>query len=429
MIEPRTIHLARRGALSVLLLVLCLVAAPVVEADAGSKLITSLKRALKRGDDAERSAAVNDIGRMNGRLTDAQAKTAAITLRKGLEEEESQAIRRLMIRALARFKNTHAWLPVIWASTEDRDPEIRKQAREELLSAEGDFVKVMRKLLAEETSQAFRGELLLILRDRRKPDAIPLLLDSLEDKSPIVRSAAAEALEATTGQAFGYDPRIWRKWYKGWLKTRPKESGPSVTTGGRAKEPPPHVSRRLHPKFYGLPLTSKDIVFVVDISGSVGSGGVQRAKQQLIEAVALLASDVHVAAIFFSDKVHMWKQGQMVLASPTNKEDLVKFLRGLKPGRKTDVYTPLNAGLKILEHRVRAKQEAGEPIREAVAMITVSDGQNNMNAMPPRVVADKIDRLDQSATVLHSVVLGTKDSALMAAIARLGSGHYIRAEP
>ena len=51
-----------------------------------------------------------------------------------------------------------------------------------------------------------------------------------------------------------------------------------------------------------------------------------------------------------------------------------------------------------------------------------------MNATPPRIVADKLDRLDPLLTVLHSVVLGSKDSPLMAAIARMGGGHYIRAQ-
>ena len=418
-----------RGLLAVLLLLGTLPASEARAADQGKQLLTNLKRALKKGDEEARSQAVNDVGRMNGQLNDSQAKVAAMALRTALEQESSQAVRRLMIRALARFKNTHAWLPVIWASCEDRDPVIRDQARQELLSGGGDFLDVMKRLMAEETSQAFRADLLLILRDRRRPDAIPLLLDSLEDKSPIVRSAAAEALEAITGQAYGYEAEPWRRWYSGWLKARPETTGPSVSTGGRVEEPAAHVSKRLHPNYYGLLLTSKDIVFVVDISGSVGSGGVARAKKRLAEAVALLASDVHIAAIFFSDTVHMWKKAQMVLASPTNKEDLLKFLRGLKPGRRTDVYTPLNAGLKIVERRVRAKREAKEVIREAVAMITVSDGQNNMNAMPPRIVADKIDRLDPGATVLHSVVLGTKDSRLMAAIARLGGGHYLRVAP
>ena len=106
----------------------------------------------------------------------------------------------------------------------------------------------------------------------------------------------------------------------------------------------------------------------------------------------------------------------------------MKFLRGLKPGRRTDVYQPLNAGLKIVDHRVTAKRDAKEAFREPVTMITVSDGRDNVAAIPPRIIADKLDRLDPALSALHCVVLGTKDSPLLAAIARLGGGHYVRAE-
>ncbi len=412
-------------------LVACVLAASGAFAaeETPAKLLHRLKTALKKGSEEERKAAVNDVGRLSGHLDHGQSMQAAKCLRRALDTEESSEVRRLMIRALARFKLTHAWLPVIWTSQEDRDPAVKDQARQEVLSGGADYLEVMRKILKEETSQSFRAELLLILRDRRKPDAAPILLDALKDKSLIVRSAAAEALEAISGVAFGYDARKWKVWHQRWLKSRPaKGGGPSVATGGRVEEPPPHVTRSLHPSFYRLPLTAKDIVFVIDISGSVGSGGVGRAKQQLTNAVALLASDVNIAALFFSDTVHTWKDGAMVPASPLNKEDLIKFLRGLKPGRQTDVYTPLNYGLKILDHRVKAKQQANETFREPVTMITVSDGQNNMKALPPRVIADKLDRLDPVTSVVHSVVLGTKDSPLMQAVARLGGGHYIRAE-
>ena len=77
---------------------------------------------------------------------------------------------------------------------------------------------------------------------------------------------------------------------------------------------------------------------------------------------------------------------------------------------------------------MKAKQKAKEVFREPVAMITVSDGRDNMKAIPPRIVADKLDRLDAARTVLHSIVLGTKESPLMRAIARRGGGHYLRVE-
>jgi HEAT repeat protein len=410
------------------MLALLAMAGPVIGAEEGGKILLRLRSALKRGDEAERRAAVNDVGRLSGHLDRDQSMKAAKTLRGALDREASSEIRRLMIRALARFKLTHAWLPVIWASQSDRDPAVKDQARQEVLSGGGDFFEVMRKILDEETSASFRAELLLMLRDRRRPDAAPTLIERLEDPSLIVRAAAAEALEAVSGEAHGLDRAAWQAWHERWLAARPQDGGPTVSTGGRVKEPPPHVTRSLQPLLYGLRLTAKDIVFVIDISGSVGSGGVGRAKQQLAKAVSQLGSDVRMAALFFAEDTHMWRDGAMVPASPANKEDLVKFLRGLDPGRKTDLYTSLNAGLKIVEHRIEEKRSGGETFTEPVALVVVSDGRDNMANVPQRVIADKMERLDPTTSVLHCVLLGRKKSPLLEALARLGGGHYIRAE-
>jgi hypothetical protein len=397
---------------------------------AAKDAVAQLKRVMKKGSTEERSAAVLDVGRLSHHLPRAQQMLAAKALRKGFEDiEDDEEIRRLMVRALARMTHEHAWIPVILASQADRHAKVKAQARQEVLSGGVDELTALRRILKSEGLASFRAELLLILRDRRKPDAAPILIERLEDTSRIVRAAAAEALEAISGAAHGYDAKKWKAWHAAWVKSRPESTGPSVSTGGVVKEPPPHVGRALHPDFYGLPLTSKDIVFAIDISGSVGSGGFGRAKKQLTDAVSLLGTDVHVAALFFSDKVHMWKKGAMVPASPANKEDLVLFLRGLEPGRSTDVSTALNAGLAILEHRVKAKQKAKDPFREAVALISVSDGRHNAKkSVPWRVVAAKLDSLDPSLTVLHSIVLGAKESALMENLARRGGGRYIRIE-
>jgi hypothetical protein len=411
----------------VVLLLLPWPARPARAGETARKLLARLEHALARGTPAERREAVTDVGRLSAQLDRREQLTASKLLRKALDEQDDVELRRLLIRALARMAHEHAWIPVILASQEDRQPAVRAQARQEVLSGGADELTAIGRILKTETSAAFRAELLLVLRDRRKPDAVPLLLERLEDPSRIVRAAAAEALEAISGQALGYDAARWKAWYRGWRASRPPAAGPSVAPPGPVAEPAPWVTRSLHPSFYGLTLTSKDIVFVIDISGSVGSGGVEHAKKQLVDAVSLLGTDVHVAALFFSEKVHMWKQGAMVPASPRNKEDLGKFLRGLQPGRRTDVFTPLNAGLTILAHRVAAKRAAHEVFREPVTMITVSDGQGNLAVTPPRVVASKLAQLDPALTVLHAVVLGTRDSPLLRALALRGGGHYVRA--
>ncbi|MHC5011485.1 MAG: VWA domain-containing protein, partial [Planctomycetota bacterium] len=246
-----------------------------------------------------------------------------------------------------------------------------------------------------------------------------------------VEASAAEALEAITGQGLGYDAKTWRTWWaeEGVATLTPEPTDPhaetvTVAPPGEIPEPEPHVTRSLIPAFYGLNLTAKDIVFILDISGSVGPGGVGRAKRELIQAVERLGSDVFISAVFFDEKMHMWKP-RLVPATPAHKAELAFFLRGIEPGSRTDVFTPLNAGLQLVRDRVAMKEAAGEPFREAVTMIVVSDGVETAGGTPPHVVEEKLDRLDATHTVVHAVTLGGKGSPLMAELARRGGGHYL----
>ena len=159
------------------------------------------------------------------------------------------------------------------------------------------------------------------------------------------------------------------------------------------------------PHFFGVPMRSKDMVFVVDISGSVGLQGLKRMREELIHAIEGLGSDVHIAVLFFSDEVHMWKP-KLVRATPQHKGELAYFLRGIAPGKKTDVFTPVHAGLQLVRKRVEQKEAAGEAFRTPVSLIVVSDGRNNVDRTPPHIVADKLDRLDLSRTVVHAIVVG-----------------------
>ena len=429
--------LVMRRARSLLACLLVLGGTASLFADEAGDLLDRLKQSLKKGDAKERVIALREVGRRASALPMTKRRAAAKRVRDAIDKEQDDTVRTAMVHTLARLGTATGWVPVIRAWFASRDPVTKAAARQAVLWGGGDYLAVVERLWKEDESPTWRADLMLLLGDRRRPDAVPLLLKALSGKSLRVKSAAAEALEAITGQAFGYDLKRWTAW---WEKEGPTILMPEEETHDpnaetvtvtekpvhRYEEPAAHVTRSLVPDFYGLKLTSKDIIFVLDISGSVGAGGVGRAKRELVNAIEALGSDVWVTALFFDETVHMWKP-EMVRATPANKADLSLFMRGIETGRKTDVFTPLNAGLQILNRRLEQREASGEVLREAVTMIVVSDGKETSRQTPPNYVADKLDRLDPAQTVVHAVVLGGKGSRLMADLARRGGGHYIHA--
>lgn len=399
-------------------------------ADVGADVLAALQRGLRDDDPEARRRAVADVGRLKGHLDEAQLRRAALDIRKAFDGEADRETRRLMVRALARMGSATSWVPVILAALGDRDPEVRTAAHLEVLGGRQALLDVVARLLDEDEDPTFRARLLLLLGDRRRHDAVPLLIARLADPSPRVVAAAAEALEAITDQALGYDAALWARWRALWERAQEARvrSGAHRTVaddeGVPTALPPPHVSRGLVPSFFGMRLGAKDLVFVVDVSGSVGPGGIERVRRELLDTVERLGSDVHFAVLFFSEEVHLFKP-ELVLATPQAKGELAYFLRGIAPGRKTDVFTPLNAGLQLVRKRVEAKLAAGDPFRMPVTLVVVSDGRNNVDRTPPGVVADKLDRLDLERTVVHAIVLGGEPHPLMRELARRGGGHLL----
>jgi hypothetical protein len=303
-------------------------------------------------------------------------------------------------------------------------------ARRAVLAGRSDLLPVVEKLLREDEDASFRADLLLLLAARRRLDAVPICLAALADAHPRVAAAAAEALEGLSGEALGYDAAAWKRWDAARREkaaaSPPPGTGETVTL---APEDPPEPeplppTRGLVPEFYGLPLDAKDLVFVIDVSGSIGEAGFTTAKGELARAVERLPSDVRFCALFFDETVKYWHP-EMVRATPSVKAELALFIRGIPRGKRTDVMTPLNAGLETVRKRVEEKKTAKEAFATPVTMIVVSDGQENRRETPGEFVGDKLDRLDFAHAVVHAVVLGGKDNVLMASLARRGGGRYL----
>ena len=198
-----------------LLLLVLLLAAPAARADEAREAVDALKRALRRDAPVERREAVHRISRVARRLPEARRRSAAVAIRKALPDETDAAVRAEMIRALSRLGGSTGWVPVVLAAREPRDPTTAAAARQAVLWGGGDYLEVVQRLLGEDKDPTFRADLLLLLGDRRKADAVPVVLELLaKDDHPRVLSAGVEALEAITGEALGYELDAWTAWWE-----------------------------------------------------------------------------------------------------------------------------------------------------------------------------------------------------------------------
>jgi HEAT repeat protein len=417
----------RQAILGAVIAVASLVGPVTAPAHAAESVSESLKHSLKDAKPEARVSAVEEVARTAGAAPADERRRVALILRKTLEADPAPTVRVAAVHALSRLDDEAAWVPVLVAAISSRDDAVRAAAVEAVLTAKSDVVPVARKLLHEDSDPTFRAETALLLGRRRRLDAAPALLDALADLHPRVSTAAAEALEAISGEAHGWDPVAWKAW---WERVRAPAApvpamGDTVTreVGPPTVPPPPPPAKGLIPDLYGIPLRAKDLVFVIDTSGSIGAEGFETAKGELVRATERLASDVRFAALFFDETVRLWHP-EMVLATPEAKADLARFVRGIPRGKRTDVMTPLNAGLQILRKRTEARRAAGEAATEPVTMIVVSDGQENLRSTPGDFVGDKLDQLDLAHCVVHAIVVGGKDNALMFALAKRAGGIY-----
>jgi Ca-activated chloride channel family protein len=101
------------------------------------------------------------------------------------------------------------------------------------------------------------------------------------------------------------------------------------------------------PKQQSAPLP-KDIVFIVDTSGSMSGEKIEQAKESLRFAIKQLNPDDRVGIVTFSDVLHPYKN-ELIEASKLDQGDLATFINGLAAEGGTNIDDALQQGLHLLD--------------------------------------------------------------------------------
>ncbi len=133
----------------------------------------------------------------------------------------------------------------------------------------------------------------------------------------------------------------------------------------------------------GREVLPKDIVFVFDVSGSMGGEKIVQAKQSLKHAISKLNEKDRFGLVVFSDLIRDFQSG-LTAVSQLDKDELNKFIDGLEAGGSTDINKALLHGLEYFEENERLK-----------LLVFLTDGEPTVGETDPTKIAKNVSEANK----------------------------------
>ncbi|XP_077426169.1 inter-alpha-trypsin inhibitor heavy chain H6 isoform X2 [Vanacampus margaritifer] len=121
----------------------------------------------------------------------------------------------------------------------------------------------------------------------------------------------------------------------------------------------------------GLPVVPKDVIFVIDVSGSMIGTKIRQTKQAMTTILGDLREGDHFNIVTFSDKVHMWKKGCTVRATRQNVRDAKEFVKRII----AEGWTNINAALLSAAQLINPPSSGS---RRVPLVVFLTDGEATM---------------------------------------------------
>uniref|UniRef100_A0A672LP23 Inter-alpha-trypsin inhibitor heavy chain H6-like n=1 Tax=Sinocyclocheilus grahami TaxID=75366 RepID=A0A672LP23_SINGR len=138
----------------------------------------------------------------------------------------------------------------------------------------------------------------------------------------------------------------------------------------------------------GLPVVPKDVIFVIDISGSMIGTKIKQTKAAMTTILSDLREGDYFNLITFSDKVYTWKKGRTVRATLQNVRDAKEFVRKIFAEGWTNINAALLSAAQLLNPSSHSSSSSGHaPSSHRVPMIIfLTDGEATTGETEPDVI-------------------------------------------
>ncbi|NXF06795.1 ITIH3 inhibitor, partial [Smithornis capensis] len=151
-----------------------------------------------------------------------------------------------------------------------------------------------------------------------------------------------------------------------------------------------------------LPKLPKNIIFVIDTSGSMHGREIEQTKEALLKILDDMKEDDYFNFILFNSEVSTWKE-TLIKATPENLDEARKFVRQIDAGGLTSLHGGLMRGIDILN---AAHEGNLVPRRSASIIIMLTDGQPNVGVSDPQAIETDVKKAIGGKYPLYNLGFG-----------------------
>jgi hypothetical protein len=258
----------------------------------------------------------------------------------------------------------------------------------------------------------------------RRKDTLPVLLTRLLEERGRMRAEVAYGLRMLTGLDLGETPTRWQRWWDAEgasfeLPTREEVLEIEALRADKKRQATTAAS------FYGLPVISDRVCFVVDVSGSMetpadagdrtssdksGPTRISVALDQLRDLIRRIPEGDRCNMIFFDSNVRAWEK-QVVPLNDRTRADALEFINRRKAAGATNLYDALALAFD-------------DPLVDTIYVL--SDGMPNQGriTVPAQIREDIRNKNRLRRIIIHGVSVG-QASALLRGLADDSGGKYV----
>ncbi|XP_027803607.1 inter-alpha-trypsin inhibitor heavy chain H3 [Marmota flaviventris] len=152
----------------------------------------------------------------------------------------------------------------------------------------------------------------------------------------------------------------------------------------------------------GLPVVPKNVVFVIDISGSMAGRKIQQTRDALLKILDDVKETDYLNFILFSGGVTTWKD-QLVQATPENLQEARTFVKNIRDDGMTNLNDGLLRGIHMLN---KAREENLVPERSTSIVIMLTDGDANAGESRPERIQENVRNAIKGKFPLYNLGFG-----------------------